>query len=379
MITTKNYNDEIIDVYYEETNKKPKKDNKLLHYILIAFISISFGFLGGSIYSKLNPNKEIIYQNIPIVENTVTNNDDLSVQQVVLKVQDSVVQIKVESLITGFLGQTLKNEGAGSGVIISEDGYIVTNNHVIEGVSNIYVTLNNNKEYKATLVGADVKTDLAVIKIEGNDFVSASIGDSSSAIVGDTAIVIGNPLGEFGGTVTTGIISALNRDIIIDNQAMNLLQTNAEVNPGNSGGGLFNSKGELIGIINAKILANNVEGIGFAIPSNDVSIIVEQIINDGYVSDRATLGIYTTDIGLNNKGFEPGLYITEVIKDSGAYKAGLKAYDRIIKFNDIEINSYPELSKELKKFKPNDVVSITVIRDKKELTVDVTLTKVIIE
>ena len=160
---------------------------------------------------------------------------------------------------------------------------------------------------------------------------------------------------------------------------MNLLQTNAEVNPGNSGGGLFNSKGELIGIINAKILANNVEGIGFAIPSNDVSIIVEQIINDGYVSDRATLGIYTTDIGLNNKGFEPGLYITEVIKDSGAYKAGLKAYDRIIKFNDIEINSYPELSKELKKFKPNDVVSITVIRDKKELTVDVTLTKVIIE
>ena len=373
------FRDNNIDESYEELNKPRKKENKILHYLLTAIVALVFGFFGGGIYTKLNPSEQVIYQQTPIAQNTVTLNDDLSVQQVVANVQDSVVQINVETIATGFLGQPLKGQGAGSGVIISNDGYIVTNNHVIENADDIFVTLNNNEEYSAKLIGTDIKTDLAVIKIEGTNFTSANLGDSSSTLVGDTAIVIGNPLGEFGGTVTTGIISALNRDIIIENQAMNLLQTNAEVNPGNSGGGLFNSKAQLIGIINAKTLANNVEGIGFAIPSNDVKIVVEQIIDDGYVSDRATLGIYTTEIGYNNQGYEPGLYIQSIVEGSGAEKAGLQAEDRIIKFNDTEINSYPELSRELKKFKPEDVISLTVVRNEKEITVDVTLTKVIVK
>ncbi len=373
------FRDNNIDESYEELNKPRKKENKILHYLLTAIVALVFGFFGGGIYTKLNPSEQVIYQQTPIAQNTATLNDDLSVQQVVANVQDSVVQINVETIATGFLGQPLKGQGAGSGVIISNDGYIVTNNHVIENADDIFVTLNNNEEYSAKLIGTDIKTDLAVIKIEGTNFTSANLGDSSSTLVGDTAIVIGNPLGEFGGTVTTGIISALNRDIIIENQAMNLLQTNAEVNPGNSGGGLFNSKAQLIGIINAKTLANNVEGIGFAIPSNDVKIVVEQIIDDGYVSDRATLGIYTTEIGYNNQGYEPGLYIQSIVEGSGAEKAGLQAEDRIIKFNDTEINSYPELSRELKKFKPEDVISLTVVRNEKEITVDVTLTKVIVK
>ena len=373
------FRDNNIDESYEELNKPRKKENKILHYLLTAIVALVFGFFGGGIYTKLNPSEQVIYQQTPIAQNTATLNDDLSVQQVVANVQDSVVQINVETIATGFLGQPLKGQGAGSGVIISNDGYIVTNNHVIENADDIFVTLNNNEEYSAKLIGTDIKTDLAVIKIEGTNFTSANLGDSSSTLVGDTAIVIGNPLGEFGGTVTTGIISALNRDIIIENQAMNLLQTNAEVNPGNSGGGLFNSKAQLIGIINAKTLANNVEGIGFAIPSNDVKIVVEQIIDDGYVSDRATLGIYTTEIGYNNQGYEPGLYIQSIVEGSGAEKAGLQAEDRIIKFNDTEINSNPELSRELKKFKPEDVISLTVVRNEKEITVDVTLTKVIVK
>lgn len=373
------FRDNNIDESYEELNKPRKKENKILHYLLTAIVALVFGIFGGGIYTKLNPSEQVIYQQTPIAQNTATLNDDLSVQQVVANVQDSVVQINVETIATGFLGQPLKGQGAGSGVIISNDGYIVTNNHVIENADDIFVTLNNNEEYSAKLIGTDIKTDLAVIKIEGTNFTSANLGDSSSTLVGDTAIVIGNPLGEFGGTVTTGIISALNRDIIIENQAMNLLQTNAEVNPGNSGGGLFNSKAQLIGIINAKTLANNVEGIGFAIPSNDVKIVVEQIIDDGYVSDRATLGIYTTEIGYNNQGYEPGLYIQSIVEGSGAEKAGLQAEDRIIKFNDTEINSYPELSRELKKFKPEDVISLTVVRNEKEITVDVTLTKVIVK
>ena len=373
------FRDNNIDESYEELNKPRKKENKILHYLLTAIVALVFGFFGGGIYTKLNPSEQVIYQQTPIAQNTATLNDDLSVQQVVANVQDSVVQINVETIATGFLGQPLKGQGAGSGVIISNDGYIVTNNHVIENADDIFVTLNNNEEYSAKLIGTDIKTDLAVIKIEGTNFTSANLGDSSSTLVGDTAIVIGNPLGEFGGTVTTGIISALNRDIIIENQAMNLLQTNAEVNPGNSGGGLFNSKAQLIGIINAKTLANNVEGMGFAIPSNDVKIVVEQIIDDGYVSDRATLGIYTTEIGYNNQGYEPGLYIQSIVEGSGAEKAGLQAEDRIIKFNDTEINSNPELSRELKKFKPEDVISLTVVRNEKEITVDVTLTKVIVK
>ncbi|NLC97317.1 MAG: trypsin-like serine protease [Erysipelotrichaceae bacterium] len=367
-----------IDV--ETTNKyKPvKKINVFLKYFLIAVLSLVFGFFGGGLYNYLNPS-QVIYQTTTKIENTTANNDNYSIQEVVSKVAESVVQIKVKSLSTGFLGQTITGESAGSGVILSNDGYIVTNNHVVEGADSIYVILNDDTQYTATLVGTDVKSDIAVIKVEANNLVSATLGDSNSILVGDTAIVIGNPLGEFGGTVTSGIISALDREITVGNQAMNLLQTNAEVNPGNSGGGLFNSKAELVGIINAKTSANDVEGLGFAIPINDAKTVIEQIIDKGYVSNRATLGIYTAEIGYNNQGYEAGLYVSEVIEGSGAYDAGIQAEDRIIAINNIEISTYAELSRQLKNYKPNDTIKLTIVRNNTTIEKNVTLTEVIVE
>ncbi len=356
----------------EELHKKP---NNILKYVIIISLSLCFGFLGGVLANYTFPAK-VIYKTTN-AENTAVNKDSLSIQQVVATISDSVVAIKVQENTTGFLGQTITGEGAGSGVIISKDGYIVTNNHVIENASEILVTLHNSKEYTANLIGTDVKTDLAVLKIEETNLTFAPLGDSSKILVGDTAIVIGNPLGEFGGTVTSGIISALDREIVIDHQAMNLLQTNAEVNPGNSGGGLFNSKAELVGIVNAKTLARNVEGIGFAIPSNDVKPIIEQIIDKGYVSKRATLGIYTNEISKDLKTTE--LYVSKVITGSGADKAGILVDDKIVKVNDEEINSYTQLSKILKKHQPNDTITVTVERDSNLLELNVTLTEVIKE
>ena len=369
---------EAIEIKEPSTNKKQEMKSKLPEYILLVSLSLGGGFTGSWLYNQINPPKTV-YETVTKVEHTAVSSDNMSVQEVVAKVQNSVVQINVKSDSIGFLGQTFSQESAGSGVIITNDGYIVTNNHVIEGNSEISVTLNDGSIYEAKVVGNDEKSDLAVIKIEGNNFIAASFGNSSEIVIGDTAIAIGNPLGELGGTVTTGIISALDREINVENQAMNLLQTNAEINPGNSGGGLFNSKAELIGIVNAKTSATSIEGIGFAIPSNDAKDIIEQLIDKGYVSNRATLGVYTAELSQKYNDYEPGLYVSEVIEGSGAEKAGIKANDRIIKIDDTEISSYTDLSRILKKHKPNDTVEIIVIRDGNELKLNVTLTETIID
>ncbi|WP_243154785.1 S1C family serine protease [Clostridium thermarum] len=206
------------------------------------------------------------------------------------------MEITTETVSTNSRMRQYISEGAGSGVIVSKDGYIVTNNHVIDGASKITVKTTDKKSYTAKLIGKDVKTDLAVLKIEDSDLTTAVYGDSSKLVVGELAVAIGNPLGELGGTVTEGIISALNRDVVIDGQTMNLLQTSAAINPGNSGGGLFNEYGELIGIVNAKSSGSGIEGLGFAIRINTVIDIVDSIIDYGYVQGRIDTGLNLIDI-----------------------------------------------------------------------------------
>ena len=190
----------------------------------------------------------------------------LTTTEIVEKTADAVVEITTESVVTSSFSQQYIQSGAGSGVIISKDGYIITNYHVIEDASHITVTLRDQTEFKdVEVVGTYSAGDIALLKIESKkDLTAATLGDSSKIKVGDYAVVIGNPLGQLGGSVTDGIISALDRELTIDDQTMNLLQTNAEISPGNSGGGLFNGNGELIGIVNAKSSSNNAEGIGFA-------------------------------------------------------------------------------------------------------------------
>ena len=195
----------------------------------------------------------------------------------------------------GFFGQDVDKEieqSSGSGVIISSDGYIVTNNHVIENATKLTVILNTGVEYDGKVVGRDASTDLAVVKIEAQNLTFAQMGNSSSLRVGETAIAIGNPLGqEFAGTTTKGIVSGLNRSVTIDNTTMNLIQTDAAINPGNSGGALVNEYGHLIGINTAKISSSTLEGLGFAIPIDEAKPIIEELITNGYVTGRPVIGI----------------------------------------------------------------------------------------
>ena len=232
---------------------------------------------------SLNLSAELTTSPIPDKKEPPATSDSLSIPEIAALNSDSVVEIYTEFIVNGWRMTQYVSEGAGSGVVISKNGYIVTNNHVIDSANKITVQLNDGTEYEAELIGKDSRTDIAVIKIDASDLKPAVWGDSDGLVVGELAVAIGNPLGKLGGTVTDGIISALSRDIEIDGHMMNLLQTSAAVNPGNSGGGLFNGKGELIGVVNAKSTGSDIEGIGFAIPANLAKSIADELIKNGKV------------------------------------------------------------------------------------------------
>ncbi|MDR0570064.1 MAG: trypsin-like peptidase domain-containing protein, partial [Clostridiales Family XIII bacterium] len=218
-------------------------------------------------------------------------------------VKNSVVEISTETAQTfGRLGQYI-SQGAGSGVVITADGYIVTNYHVIKDARAINVKLADGKDYPASVKGSDAKTDLAVIKINQNGLTPAVQGNSAVLKVGDPAIAVGNPLGELGGTVTAGIISALDREIQIDDETFSLLQTDAAINPGNSGGGLFNMSGELVGVVNAKSSGTEIEGLGFAIPINTAKPVISDLIAYGYVRGRIDTGLTLVDVQNSRTAF----------------------------------------------------------------------------
>lgn len=360
---------------------KQEKDKKqktpwIQNLVIIVLCGGLSGFGGGYAAVRIFTPRSVVFQNAPteIVDTVQTDIDGLSVSSVYEKAQKSVVEIRTERVQQGFIQEFVTN-GAGSGVIITSDGYIVTNNHVIDNAKSVSVILSDGKLYSAEVIGKDPSTDLAVVKIDANDLTPAVFGNSENLKVGETAIAIGNPLGTLGGSVTNGIISALDRELTIGNETMTLLQTNAAVNPGNSGGGLFNINGELIGIVNAKSIGDDIEGLGFAIPINDVKAVVEQLINVGYVSNRATIGVYLSEVTQSTEQFAAGLYITEVIEGSGAADAGLKPYDRIIFVGDSAINSYSDLKKLLKDYNVGDTISMTVVREGKQVTVDCKLSE----
>ncbi len=324
---------------------------------------------------------------------TQSSGDSYTIRSVASMTMDSVVEITTETVTTGsFLGQYVAT-GAGSGVIVREDGLIVTNNHVIDGASTITVRLRSGEEYKATLLGTDPETDVALLKVEATGLKAAVMGDSSSMLVGDEVLAIGNPLGSLGGTVTNGIVSALERQITIDGETMTLMQTNAAINPGNSGGGLFNAAGELIGIVNAKSSGEDIEGLGFAIPINTAKPVIEDLLNYGYVRGKVKLGITILDIFSDNDirryGVPmKGVYVNEVTEKGDADKAGLKSGDRIVTVNGKEVQSGSDVSEAVKKSKVSDKIVLEIERytyrsnglwnssyDTEKLTITVTLTE----
>ncbi len=258
-------------------------------------------------------------------------------------------------------------QGSGSGIIISEDGYIVTNQHVIDGANEISVVLNTGDEYTATLVGADEKSDLAVLKIDAPNLVAAELGDSEALQVGELAVAIGNPLGqEFAGTVTVGVISAVNRTMTVDNKKYNLIQTDAAINPGNSGGALVNQYGEVIGINSVKISTTGVEGIGFAISMAEAKPIIDDLMNNGYVSGRPLVGIMA-------KSTSSGLLVDSVTEGSGAQAAGIQPGDLIVKADGKVVKSVDEMNEIRDEKKAGDTMELTVIRNGEMLTVNVVL------
>ena len=312
--------------------------------------------------------------NINLVKAT---GSELSIQEIVAKNEDSVVAITTESVSTDSWARQYVTNGAGSGVVYSEDGYILTNNHVIEGASSITVTLHDNSTYDATVVAADSQTDVAVLKINASGLTPVTLGDSDSLSVGDLAVVIGNPLGTLAGTATEGIISGLEREITLDGKAMTLLQTSASVNPGNSGGGVFDQYGNLIGLVVAKSSGSDVEGLGFAIPVNTVKAVADSLIKDGYVTGRPALGITIVDLTSASEAMKYGVKVTGVyIKDvtgESAKSAGLQSGDLIYMIDGSQVKSSDMLIREVQKHKVGDTVTLTIVRDDEIKDIEITL------
>ena len=302
---------------------------------------------------------------------------ELDVTQIAEKVGPSVVGIVNKQAYTSMGGIFEQKGGSGSGIIISEDGYIVTNSHVIEGAAGIEVVLNTGEKYSARLIGMDVKTDLAIIKIDASDLPAAELGKSSDLKTGELAVAIGNPLGlEFQGSVTTGVISALNRTMEVEGRRYTLVQTDAAINPGNSGGPLVNKYGKVIGINTVKISADSTEGMGFAIPVDVAVPVIEELIKNGYVTGRPQIGISIRDITETMSlyyNLPVGVYVLSVSPGSGAEKANLQTGDVIIKADDKTVATSDELNDVKDTHKIGDTLKLTIVRGGETMDVNVVL------
>ena len=302
---------------------------------------------------------------------------NMTIQEITKSAQKSVVEIKTEGVVSDSWMQEYVTKGAGSGVIISKDGYIMTNNHVIKDARKITVTTADKQTYDATLVGADSMNDVAVLKIKANGLTPATYGNSDQLQVGDMAVAIGNPLGELGGTVTAGIISATDRELSIDGKTMKLLQTDSSINPGNSGGGLFNGDGQLIGLVVAKSAGSDVEGLGFAIPINTAASVAQQLMDKGYVSGQPWTGMTYTE-GSSGLDFLFGgssggtVYIYSVDTDV-AKEAGFKPGDVLYAIDDKQITSIDDLTTIISSHKVGDKLTFTIVRDGQSMNLKITL------
>ncbi len=262
-------------------------------------------------------------------------------------------------------------QGSGSGIIISEDGYIVTNQHVIDGATEVDVILNTGTTYTAEIIGQDEKTDLAVLKItpENETLTVAVLGDSTTVQVGELAVAIGNPMGmEFAGSVTAGIVSAVNRTMTIDNRTYNLIQTDAAINSGNSGGALINQYGEVIGINSVKLSSSDVEGMGFAIAISEAKPIINDLMQSGHVTGRPLVGISISETRY-------GLFISGISEGSGAEAAGLQVNDMILEVDGQAVSSTSEINEIRDEKKPGDYLTFKILRDSNTMEISVQLTE----
>lgn len=288
------------------------------------------------------------------------------------------------SITTNYFGYQTSEAASGSGFIISDDGYILTNHHVIEGADSITVTAYDGTKYKAELVGSYAANDIAVLKIDAKNLVPVSLGSSDNLKVGDNVVAIGNPLGELTFSLTSGVVSALDREITTNNGTMNLIQTDCAINSGNSGGALFNMYGEVIGITNAKYSSSSsgeasIDNIGFAIPVDQIKNMVSSIIEKGYIS-KPFIGVSVADVSseMISYGIPEGAVVKEVTDDSPARKAGLEINDIITKANDTEITNSSNLVSYVRGLEKGKTLNLTVYRsgETKEIKLTVEETQI---
>ena len=313
--------------------------------------------------------------------NTVDGKTAMTDAEVYAASVNSVVSINVTGTSgTNFFGQPVRTASAGSGFVLTKDGYIVTNYHVVKDGETVKVTMYNGDEYEAKYVGGDEDYDIAVIKVEAQDLQAVTLGDSSSLNVGDHVLAIGNPLGELTFSMSGGMVSCVNRAINVDGTPFNMIQTDASINPGNSGGPLFNQYGEVVGIVSAKYSSTgneSVEGLGFAIPINDVLAMIQDIMTNGYVTNKPYLGVtagtMTEQMAAQYRyDVTSGVFIYSVEEDGAAAKAGLKMGDVIVKVDDTDITSMEDLTVAKKQYSAGDTCTLTIYREGQETTVELT-------
>ena len=301
--------------------------------------------------------------------------------QVYANCVDSVVAISSTIQTSSFYGGTSNGSSTGSGFILTEDGYVVTNYHVVEGASSISVIIHDGTEYSAELIGYDSTNDVALLKVEATGLSAASIGSSGDLVIGDMVVAIGNPLGELTSTQTVGYVSGIGREVATDSlTTISMIQTDAAINPGNSGGPLFNMYGEVIGITTAKYSGTttsgaSIEGIGFAIPIDDVVPLIDDIIDYGYVTG-AYMGVSvqnTDEESASMFGLPTGAYIVSVEQGGAADRAGIQPKDIVIELGGHEVSNVTDLTRALRNFKAGDTTTVTLIRSGGQLTLDITL------
>ncbi|MEG0771813.1 trypsin-like peptidase domain-containing protein [Clostridium sp.] len=370
---TENYNKPY--VYPDKQIKRQKGTGRFGSVIAVALIcSLLGGAVGGAVtYTTMKRTGTPVKQNQNVVGNTSitpTATGTINIPEIATKVSPAVVGVSTKSVSSNIFGFNMgEQEGIGSGFIFSEDGYVLTNFHVISSASQVKVIFNNGKEVNAKIVNYNQEADLAVLKITDDVELPGvvTLGDSESLQVGEQVVAIGNPLGkEYLGSVTTGIVSAVSRDVEIDGKKMNLIQTDTAINPGNSGGPLINSKGEVVGINTAKLSGEGIEGIGFSIPINDVTAKLENL-----VKQKIRLGITVQNVTKDlaeRYSIPVGIYITNVDNFSIAQKGGLQPGDVIVKFDGKKVETVEELNKIKDTHKDGDTIAAEFVRNGQNMT-----------
>ena len=381
-VDTKNYAEEPLDTGAGGKAKKQGGAGKIVALALVC--ALVGGFVGAGVSSAAKVNKtsiQVSSREVAQVQTlSVDGKTEMTMPEVYAANVNSVVSINVSATSTNNFGQTVQTAASGTGFFITQDGYILTNHHVISGASSVKVTLYNGETYDAAVIGSDEDYDIAVIKIDVTGATPVVLGDSSKLAIGESVAAVGNPLGELTFSMSEGIVSCVNRAINVDGTPFNMIQVDCSINPGNSGGPLFNSYGEVVGIVSAKYSSysnTTVEGIGFAIPINDVVSLVKDIMTNGYVTNKAYMGI--TPGTMNEQmarqyryDVTEGVFVYSVESGSAADKAGLQMGDVITKLNDTDITSYEDLVAAKKSYSAGDTVTLTIYRGGKTMEVQLT-------